>query len=331
MERIGRLVGLADALPEALRLAEGARRLLEAVPDELAPPIGRRLVDGVRDAGLTGRLWVGPRDEAIGLAVWERGVPAGRRAFLHLDDGFRGDAALGSFVDRLREEPGEAPLLAVQDPVPGLPASEVDRGLLPKGFERLLRVDFHDPGGPFPPDPGTDGIRAVDPREAPALAELLEASFRDNPADRALFRHELDPLDDARRSVAQILEGRFGAFWSDASYAIPDPAEPGRLLAASLVNDFNGPLLTEVMVAPAARRRGFARRLVRRSALAVRGRTELPMRLVVTLRNRRAYRLYDRLGFRRIDATLGGPWVDPAAAGVAGLDPPFDDGPGYQT
>ncbi len=71
----------------------------------------------------------------------------------------------------------------------------------------------------------------------------------------------------------------------------------GRLVAATLVNELHGPLLSEVMVDPAWRRRGFARRLVARSIAAVRALALGPLRLVVTVGNDRAEPLYRSVGF----------------------------------
>jgi GNAT superfamily N-acetyltransferase len=328
-----RWMGIAEALPEALRLAEGARRLLQLPGTVPSPGPGDDLVPGIREGRLTGRLWIGPKDEAVGLAVWERGVPMGRRAFVHLDTGFRRASVLGAFVDRLRAEPGERPLLSVVDPVPGLPAAEVEIALTPRGFQRILRVDLLDPGGPLPDAPELPGVRSVGAADAVPLARLLAEAYDDNPLDRALFWHELDALDDARFGIDQLFSGGVGTFWPDASFGVPSLTEPGRLLAATLVNDLNGPLLTEVMVAPDARRHGYARALVRASVAAVRARSAVPLRLVVSLRNRRAYALYERLGFRRDEATLGGAWLDPQAFGLRSLDPPWDGAkaPTYQT
>jgi GNAT superfamily N-acetyltransferase len=319
--------GVADALPEALRLAERARELLDReLPEELVPfNPGDRIISGLRAASVTGRIWIGPKDEAIGLVVWEPGVPAGRRVFVHLDDGYRNAAALDHLVQLLQGEPNETPVIAVGDPVPGFPPGVVESVLAARGFVRLLRVDFVDPGGPLPAATQVEGLRTVDAtNDAQALARLFWEAYDDNPGDRALFRHHPDAREDARYSVDQLLHGGVGQFWHDASFAVPDPKEPGRLLAATIVNEFGGPLLAEVAVAPDARRRGYARRLILESTGAVRSRTAVPLRLVVTLRNRRAYRLYRSLGWRRIEATLGGPWVHPGALGLERLDPPFD-------
>lgn len=317
--------GVADALPEALRLAEGARELLaRELPPALAggnPAL--RVLEGLRAATLTGRLWIGPKDEAMGLAVWESGVPAGRRVFLYLDRDYRTPRALGLLLDRLGAETGEGPVIMVSDPVPGFSPEEVDGVLGPRGFERLLRVDMVDPGGPLPAAPEVPRLRPLEPvGDREPLAQLLVEGYRDNPGDQALFRHHTDPLEDARYAVTQLFEGGVGTLWPDASFVVPD-AEGG-LLAATVVTDLGGPLLAEVVVAPQGRRRGYARRLVRESTARVRLRSTVPLRLVVTLRNRRAYELYRSLGWRRLEETLGGPWVHPGALRLAGLEPPFD-------
>jgi GNAT superfamily N-acetyltransferase len=310
---------------EAVRLVGAAGRRLVASGIPWGAEQAQGLAEGVRTGRLDGRVWIGPKDEGAALAVWEPGVPAGRRAFVYLDDGFRTPRLLGGFVDRLRGEPGATPLVSVLDPVPAMPDAEVDAVLAARGFERLLRIDLSYPAvAPLPSAPEVAGVRNLRRDDAEGVARILREGYEDNPGDRALFRFELDALDDSRHAVRQLFEGGVGQFWPEASFAVPDPAAPDRLLAVTVVCDLKGPLLAEVIVAPDGRRRGFARRLVQESLRAVRARTAEPLRLVVTLRNRRAYRLYDSLGFVRLEATLGGPWVHPGELGVSSLDPPFD-------
>ena len=317
---------LAAAPPEALRLLGGARRAWSSGGPSWGTALLEALVDGVRAGRLDGRLWAGPSGEAIALALWVPGTPAGRTVTVVLDEGFRAAAPLAEFVARLGREPGAPALLALGEPVPGLPPQLQADALRPLGFRRALRLDYRFPAtAPLPPapPPGT-GIRRMTTADAPALTRLWRAGYADDPIERALARHAADPADDAAHEVALLLGGELGPWWDDASFVVPDPAKPGELLAGTVVNDHAGPLLTQVIVAPSARRRGLARAVVAARVAAVRARGPEPLRLVVTLSNERAVALYEALGFRPVPDTLGGYWFAPAAflPGEGPLGPP---------
>ena len=319
------LRSILEAPGETLRLVEalGARLRSDGAP--WGTEQAGRLAESYRAGRLAGLLWTGPKDEAVGLALWEAKVPLGRRATIYLDDGYRSEGTLGGFVDRLLKAEGEGPLLSVLDPVPGLVDEAVDRALGPRGFQRLLRADLIYPAArPVPELPPDPRVRPVRREDGGAVALLLEEAYRDNPGDRALFQHELDWAEDCRYATGQLLDGSVGTWWPSASFAIPDPSRPDRFLAMTLVNDLRGPLMTEVVVAPDGRRQGLARRLVLESVRAVRDRTPMPVRLVVTLRNRRAARLYESMGFVRSEEPVGGPWILPASYPFPVVDPPFD-------
>ncbi|MCI4340565.1 MAG: GNAT family N-acetyltransferase, partial [Thermoplasmata archaeon] len=113
--------------------------------------------------------------------------------------------------------------------------------------------------------------------------------------DRWLFAQSLDAARDADAAADDLLGDGVGRWRPDASFGIEIE---GRLVAATLVNELLGALLSEVMVDPAWRRRGLARRLIARSIAAVRSLGLGPLRLVVTVGNDRAEPLYRSMGFQ---------------------------------
>ena len=326
----GALAPLASAPSEALRLVAAAGREWAADGLPWATDAAADLSGQIREGRSGGSFLVGPSGSAAGVALWPPGVPLGRRAMILLDAGFRNAASLGRFVDLLRAEGTDGPLLAVYEPITGLTRSELEQCLVPRGLRRVERVDCTYPSDrPLPPvPPAPPGLRPLVATEEPAVARLLGEAYADNPLDLALFRHHADPSADLAFAAHFILGGELGPFWGDASFAVDDPSVPGRLLAAVIVNDRGGPLISEVGVVPDARGRGIARGLLARTVAAVRARTETPVRLVVTVSNRRAFELYRALGFQPVEATRGGVWIDAAALGLSRFDTPYEPRPG---
>ncbi len=317
-----------ELLPAAPHLPE-ALRVLDEVADELRrrgdPLEAESLLDGagaLRAGVVEGRLWVGPKDEAIAVAFWPPPGELGRDVRLVIAPGFRAPGPIARLIARLDTE-GADPiarcrLVGVPTGLAGLAGS-----LAPLGFVARERIDLvYPPEQPLPPVRPASGIRPLAPGDEPAVARLLERAYADLPEERALFAERRDPAADARTAAAGLLHDGLAPWWADASFGIDGPEG---LAAATLVHDLNGPLLTEVMTDPGVRGRGYASALIARSLAAIRARRAAsPPRLVVSWANAPARRLYLALGFVPVEATRGVRWVRPippvpaVAAGTGG-------------
>jgi ribosomal protein S18 acetylase RimI-like enzyme len=134
--------------------------------------------------------------------------------------------------------------------------------------------------------------RRVEPRDAAAIGELMLAAYRGTVDDEGETR------EDAVAEVERVLDGSYGTFVSDASFAV----EGGDgLLGASLVAVRESrPLLLYLVVRPDAKRSGVGTSLLLETgnALAAAGHPELD--LFVTEANQPAVSLYRKLGFRLV-------------------------------
>jgi ribosomal protein S18 acetylase RimI-like enzyme len=295
MERVGAIVALSSSPSEALRILGESELALDPASG-LTPWVrsqNERYREQIRDGRLDGGLWIGPKDEAVGLALWEGPARTGRNVVVFLGDGYRTPAALISFV-RAIEAAGR--LRSVNGPVPGLADVAVGAALLPLGFTAVERADMVFPETtPTPNVPEVSGrpTRPLQADDEARIARLIERAYADTPIDRWLFAQTPDEQfgDEA---AAELLGTGVGTWRPDASFGVE---VDGRIVAATLVNELEGPLLSEVMVDPGWRRRGLARRLIARSVAAVRELNLGTLRLVVTIGNDRAELLYHSMGF----------------------------------
>lgn len=311
-----RVVAVAEAPAEALRLLNGLADALVAEAGPAAAEAVPALEEAVRSGTLPGLLWVGPKDEAVGIAWWEPPSEAGRRAGLYLAEGYRHEAALRGLLDAVDAADG-GPLLEVADRIPGVPPAVRQKVLAERGFRPVSRVDLGWPVG-APPPPRTEvaegRARRLGPDDAAALALLLDSAYSDNPVDRALFVQRRDPAADAQSAITLLLGGGLGPWLSAASFGVE---VDGALVAATIVNDFHGALITEVMVAPGFRRRGLARALLARTIEVLRHDGRDDIRLAVTVGNDRAYRLYTSLGFLPLAEAPGATWLHEERTGLS--------------
>ncbi len=301
------LLPAAPHLAEALRvLAEVARELTERGDPLEAESLGGA-ASALRAGTSEGRLWVGPKDEAVAVGLWEPPGEIGRDVRIVFARGFRGAAAIARLVRRLDGD-GGPPIARFR--LPGIPSEPggLAEALAAQGFSPRERVDLVYPeSAALPSVREVNGIRSLAVADEKAIARLLERAYADLPEERALFAVRRDPAEDARVAARKLIDGTYGDWWADASFGIDGP---GGLAAATLVNDLHGPLLTEVMTDPAARGRGYASALIATSLAAVRRRRPpIPPRLVVSWENRPARRLYLALGFSPVEATRGRVWV----------------------
>lgn len=142
-------------------------------------------------------------------------------------------------------------------------------------------------GAPPPPPPGFLPFTGAD---VPALAALMWDAYRGTP-DEA----DVGDVQGAVREIHLTVAGEYGAFLPGASFVAD---YEGRPVGAALVTLYRDrPLLAFLFTAPAHAGRGLGQGLVQAvmHALAAQGHDTLT--LAVTRRNRRARRLYDRLGF----------------------------------
>ncbi|MGI5419921.1 GNAT family N-acetyltransferase [Actinomadura luteofluorescens] len=142
-------------------------------------------------------------------------------------------------------------------------------------------------GAPPPPPPG---FRAFTSADVPALAALMWDAYRGTP-DEA----DVGDVQGAVREIHLTMAGEYGTFLPEASFVAEYEGRPVGGALVTLYRDV--PLLAFLFTAPAHAGRGLGQGLVQAvmHALAAQGHDTLT--LAVTRRNRRARRLYDRLGF----------------------------------
>ena len=317
MNEARRVLPVSASPPEALRLlAELSEDLVREAGPSAREPV-ETLKEAARSRDLPGILWVGPKDEAVGIVWWEPPTEVGRRAGAYLAEGYRSDAALDGLLSAAEAAPG-GPLVELADRIPGLLPQVRHRVLPAHGFVPVSRIDLGWPSARAPPagpSPALGRARPLTAADAPALARLLDRAYDDNPVDLALFRRRSDRALDAADAVHYLLSGGLGPWLDSASFGVELGDE---MIGATIANDYLGSLISEVMVDPRHRRRGLARHLLSLtlSDLLQRGRSDI--RLVVTLSNARAYRLYTSMGFSPLPQTEGSIWLH---AGRLGLLP----------
>ncbi|MCI4369105.1 MAG: GNAT family N-acetyltransferase [Thermoplasmata archaeon] len=314
--RSGDLIPASAAPSEALRLVGEMGDEFSGLGIDWGVSDSRSLAETIRAGTFSGLLWVGPKDEAIGLA-WPAKFECelGHRVDAYLSRGYRSTSSLGAFIDRLDAPGGFPPLVSVTDPWPGVTAAEGDLAFGPRGYQFVQRLSMRFPAEAGLPTPGATGVtvRPLTIEDEPKVVRLLWAAYDDNPVERALFVRHRDRGQDMAWGARLLLHGELGPWLSDASFTIPADS---LLAAATIVNRFHGVLITEVVTHPEHRRRGYAERLLVETIKAVRANGWEPPRLVVTRQNERAFRLYERLGFRTIPGDTGGVWLHRERLGI---------------
>jgi GNAT superfamily N-acetyltransferase len=313
----GDLVDTASAPSETRRLlTEWAQA--NAAPGEPWSPSMLDWAAGTLAKGeFLGRLWVGPKDDAVGIAL---GTPpgeiGGRVEVAYLADGFRHRASVDAFLRRLDDTNAFGPLVELPDlAAPSSPAPFAD-SFRTHGFVPVVRMDMRYPTSRPPPSAPVDAsvrLRTVERSDAGAITELTLRAYADNALDVAIFRRFRDPLEDARSGTEAIFGTQVGEWLPFASFLAEDERGP---VGATLVNEHHGPLITQVMVDPRARGRGHATRLLGASVAALRAAGRAQPRLVVTRANLRARRVYEHVGFVVDPSAIGARWLHPARLGL---------------
>jgi GNAT superfamily N-acetyltransferase len=142
--------------------------------------------------------------------------------------------------------------------------------------------------GAAPPPP--PGFRPFTGDDVPALAALMWDAYRGTP-DEA----DVGDITGAYREIRLTLDGEYGAFLPDASFVTEHEGRPVGAALVTLYRDM--PLLAFLFIVPAHAGRGLGRGLIQTAMHSLAGQGHDTLSLAVTRRNRRARRLYDRLGF----------------------------------
>ena len=294
------------ALPaETLRLLADRRRALldRGWP---APSGPDPLLAAARAGTLDGFLWIGPKDEPIGLVLWQKRSRTGRCAELHLTAEYAQLAPVTALLRAAESVPGP-PIVRLALPAVAIAAEALAPRLEPEGWRWFERMEMRYPADrPIPVVDAPEGLRPLAPGDGERLTQLMGAAYADWPLDAAYFGLGEEVADEPARAVAALLDGTFGRPWWGAGFGVE---RAGRLVAATMVNDYHGPLIAEVMVEPAERRRGMARALLLRTVRALREAGAVAPRLAVTGVNDRARALYTGLGFERTPFPPDNEWV----------------------
>jgi ribosomal protein S18 acetylase RimI-like enzyme len=251
---------------------------------------------------LAGRLvgWVLPVGEPAGLAFYSR-RPHRAYAHVHLDPGPDGvDRARRLLAHVWASLPAE--IEKADAGVTGLTESEeTELAAIVRrwsGTTTLERLDMERRTAPMVPVPAEpDGPeRRVPIAEIPlaALAQLDWAAFHGTP-DESLIA---DTIEDDQRILSDIVAGHLGRFLPEASMALVDAEDH---LVGALLTAEQSPrraVFLDLVVHPAARRRGLGSRLVRFGLRAASALGYGQVGLWVTASNEPARALYDAHGFR---------------------------------
>ena len=272
----------------------------------------------LRSGKSQGRLWF-DGGAPVGLVLWDEVGPLGLSVrLLYLAPG---TSSVGAYRELLLAVGREAaPTAFLPSGLSGL-SSEVERELFRSlGYAPYSRSDMAYPIARPPPElapPAGARVRPFRPEDAEEVARVHAAAY-EGTFDRYLFLEDLDPLRDAAGMVRDLCQGRWGPFLPDASMVVELDRE---VVAETLtVRNRNEALIADVAVAPSQGGRGFGRLALSGTLQALRGSGEAEVRLVVTEGNRRAIRLYERVGFVRRFGPIE-EWYNPARVPVSPEEP----------
>lgn len=136
--------------------------------------------------------------------------------------------------------------------------------------------------------------RAVSGEDIPALGRLMLDAYRGTIDD------EGETLDDAVAEIRGTIDGQYGPFLRDCSFAVEENED---LVAACLVTwskTLKAPFLGYCITRPDHQNRGLGVFLVKTSINALVARGHRDLYLVVTEGNAPALHLYEKMGFRAV-------------------------------
>jgi ribosomal protein S18 acetylase RimI-like enzyme len=258
-------------------------------------------------------------ETVFGVAFWETVGQLGRRVqAVVLASDRQNPEGWTRFLNALLDLPDPGgPVFLLDCGFPGLTDSEAAALLVPRGFRVYHRYGLEFPAGaPLPSEPSQPLLRGrlrnVGPADLDGLAMLNAAAYAHS-VDRYRFTSGHEPVEDARRLLRSLFEGKYGAFLPESSFGLEID---GALRGATLVTDrVQYKLIADVEVHPDFQRHGHARRLLRAMLAATPRDGKIPLVLTVTKENNVAFELYLRLGF----ISKEGPfplWADSARLGL---------------
>ena len=134
-----------------------------------------------------------------------------------------------------------------------------------------------------------NGMRQAGVKDIPALSKLLLSAYL------GTIDQEEETEAEALIEIEKTFNGEHGPFVPECSMVMASGEE---LLSAALVTRWQGrPFLAFSMTNPNHKRKGLARACLVATMEELRSRGEQELRLVVTLANNPAKRLYESLGF----------------------------------
>jgi len=142
-------------------------------------------------------------------------------------------------------------------------------------------------------------FRPISEGDVDALGALMLEAYR------GTIDYEGETLQEAIEEVHGVLAGTYGPLFEDCSYVIEDE---GKILSASMIvmsDKVDAPLLVFSMTHPEHKRKGMAEYLLKASINRLIDAGHQDLYLVVTDGNAGAIRLYEKLGFRRVEAEDG--------------------------
>jgi ribosomal protein S18 acetylase RimI-like enzyme len=286
---------LASDLPGALALAAEAVRA-RALPDEDASQAATSIQRELKSGRLKGGLWI-HEGRAVGLAVWDASGPVG--ADLRLIYLTPPVATPELYRQLLTSAMVAAGPVAFAGPLTDLRNADETDLMTSLGLAPFSRSEMRFPPGATVPTPrAISGVvmRPLRPDDAKSAARVHAAAFHDH-FDRYLFVEDPDPERDAEKVMQSLFDGVWGEYLPWASVAAE---RASRLVGVTIVIRTRGrALIADVSVAPEAQGKGIGGALVVASLAALRARDEATIALAVTEENRRAVRLYERIGFVR--------------------------------
>ncbi|MET0552138.1 MAG: GNAT family N-acetyltransferase [Vicinamibacteria bacterium] len=181
-------------------------------------------------------------------------------------------------------------------------------GFRSRGRHYLVR-DLRQPVGV--PSPGAFSLRPLRREDVPTAARVIHGSHQGS-LDAALNLTYATPALCRSFVETLVLRAGCGRFDPEASFVAVGDGGPVGVILASHLSRTNGHVC-QVSVAPEAQGRGLGALLMTSALRAFRGQGLSTASLSVTVENRHAYRLYERLGFRLRKEFAAHAWVRPPA------------------
>jgi ribosomal protein S18 acetylase RimI-like enzyme len=251
----------------------------------------------VADGSATGVLRV-DGERVNGIALWELPTELGATVqVLYLVEGTQTPERYRDFLREIAAIAG--PVAFAPGRFAGLSDAEEEETMRGLGFARFARSEMRlPPESPAPevPSVALSELRVYRPDDLSTVTRLHQRAY-EGQFDRYLFLTDPDPGRNAELEMQGIVGGRWGEFLPWASWVVD--GRDGVVAASLVVRAPYGPLIADVMVDPSLRGRRLGGAVVASTIRALRARGESVIVLNVTDGNRRAVRLYERLGFVR--------------------------------